>query len=260
MGTADNPAFFKEAVSQGFTHIYLEKPGAATVAELEAMDTMATEKDIKVFMGFNRNFSKYVRSAHEFMGKKKASLSLHRNDCFNSDEALDECFERNAEGMMKNMMCHELMVLISYYGLKTDCIEKVVPDKSYTVKQTRSGHQDFSRVGFTLVLKSGQEFALTGDRQGGEHAEATVAMSGQKFTAVRPDPEILESSKRLEQECPGCMPYFYLQDGEYIALKQQVTTHILNKGSGMPEGVASISDAIECLKLCDFITEALNEE
>jgi len=256
--TGDNPRFFKEAVSKGFSHIYLEKPGAESVVELEAMEALAKEKGVSVFMGFNRNFSKYVRLAHEFMDKKDASLTLLRNDCFNSEDSLDECFERNAEGMMKNMMCHELMVLITYYALKVDSIQRVVPDKSYTVKQTRKGHQDFSRVGFTLVLKSGQEFKLVGDRQGGEHAETTVSLSGQKFTAVRPDPEILATSKRLEEECPGCMPYFYLQDGEYIALKQQVVSHIVSRSSGMPEGVASISHAIECLKVCDFVTEALN--
>merc|ERR1719313_668909 len=121
------------------------------------MESYAQAKGVSVFMGFNRNFSKYVREAHAFMtkhGAKKTSMTLARKDCFNSEESLDECFERNAEGMMKNMMCHELMVLITYYGLKTDCIEKVVPDKSYTVKQTRKGHQDFSRMKFTLTLSS----------------------------------------------------------------------------------------------------------
>jgi len=206
--TADNPRLFKEAVSKGFSHIYLEKPGAESVVELEAMETLAKEKGVSVLMGFNRNFSKYVRLAHEFMGNKKASLTLLRNDCFNSEESLDECFERNAEGMMKNMMCHELMVLITYYSLTVDSIEKVVPDKSYTVKQTRRGKQDFSRVGFTLVLKSGQEFTLVGDRQGGEHAEATVTLSGQKFTAMRPDPEILATSKSLEASAQGaCLTF-----------------------------------------------------
>jgi len=41
-------------------------------------------------------------------------------------------------------------------------------------------------------------------------------------------------------------------------LKKQVVSHILSGATGLPEGVASISHAIECLKLCDFITDALN--
>merc|ERR1719333_1420555 len=55
------------------------------------------------------------------------------------------------------------------------------------------------------------------------------------------------------------MPYFYLQDAEYVALKQQVVAHIARGAAGLPEGVASIGQAIECLKVCDAITEAVNE-
>jgi len=58
---------------------------------------------------------------------------------------------------------------------------------------------------------------------------------------------------------PGCMPYFYLQDGEYIALKQAVVTHVVQRAQGRPEGVAGIREAIECLKVCDVITDALNK-
>merc|ERR1719277_1231103 len=53
------------------------------------------------------------------------------------------------------------------------------------------------------------------------------------------------------------MPYFYLQDGEYLALKAAVVNHIREKASGLPQGVASIETAIEALKVCDLITEAL---
>merc|ERR1719401_1978843 len=100
------------------------------------MESYAKKRGVSVFMGFNRNFSKYVRQAHSFMtkaGAAKTSMTLHRLDCFNTEESLDECFERNAEGMMKNMMCHELMVLITYYGLTVDSIKKVEADRSYTV-------------------------------------------------------------------------------------------------------------------------------
>jgi NAD(P)-dependent dehydrogenase (short-subunit alcohol dehydrogenase family)/predicted dehydrogenase len=261
--TADNPRLFREAVDRGFSHVYLEKPGASCVADLEAMESYAQAKGVSVFMGFNRNFSKYVRQAHDFMSKEggaKASMKLHRLDCFNTEEALDECFERNAEGMMKNMMCHELMVLITYYGLTVDSIKKVEADRSYTVSEVRCGHKDFSRVKFTLTLTSGQEFIVSGDRKGGEHAEAVVNVDGKAvLTAVRPDADILATSEKLEAEVPGCMPYFYLQDGEYMALKQAVVTHVAQRAHGRPEGVAGIKEAIECLKVCDKITDAINK-
>jgi NAD(P)-dependent dehydrogenase (short-subunit alcohol dehydrogenase family)/predicted O-methyltransferase YrrM/predicted dehydrogenase len=259
--TADNPKLFREAVDRGFSHVYLEKPGAPSVAELEAMESYAKAHGVAVFMGFNRNFSKYVRQAHEFMTKEgiaKTSMTLTRKDCFNTQESLDECFERNAEGMIKNMMCHELMVLITYYGLTADNIKKVVADQGYTKSEMRRGHKDFSRMKFTLTLSSGQEFVVAGDRQGGEHAEAIVHVDGKAvLTAVRPDKEILATSEKLEAEMPGCMPYFYLQDAEYIALKQQVVAHVAQHAEGRPEGVAGIREAIECLKVCDKITESL---
>jgi NAD(P)-dependent dehydrogenase (short-subunit alcohol dehydrogenase family) len=55
------------------------------------------------------------------------------------------------------------------------------------------------------------------------------------------------------------MPYFYLQDAEYISLKQAVVTHIATEAEGLPEGVAGIRQAIECLEVCDAITDALNK-
>jgi predicted dehydrogenase len=259
--TADNPRLFREAVDHGFSHVYLEKPGAPSVTELEEMAAYARSKGVPVFMGYNRNFSKYVRQAHDYAAKNpstNATFTLSRKDTFNTSEALDECFERNAEGMMKNMMCHELVVLLTYYGLTVDGIKTVIPDQEYTHSETRVGFTDFSRVGFTIITKEGRKFKLCGDRSGGEHAEAIVS-SGDKelFKAMRPDPEIIAQGKALEESEPGCMPYFYLQDAEYIGLKSAVVDHILKKRAGQPEGVASIETAIEALKVCDYITDAL---
>merc|ERR1719390_608692 len=105
-------------------------------------------------MGYNRNFSKYVRLAHEYAAQNPSeTFTLTRNDTFNTPESLDECFERNAEGMMKNMMCHELVVLLTYYGLTVDSIEEVVADQEYTCSETHKVFTDFSKVGFTIKTK-----------------------------------------------------------------------------------------------------------
>ena len=40
--------------------IYLEKPGAPTVGELEAMKKQAADAGVKVLMGYNKNVCKYV--------------------------------------------------------------------------------------------------------------------------------------------------------------------------------------------------------
>merc|ERR1719262_1734891 len=143
-------------------------------------------------MGFNRNSSKYVLRAKDFtkVAPPGAVFTLGRNDAFNSPEAMDECFERNSEGMMKNMMIHELVVLISYFGLSFDAVDTVVRDKAYTTIEIRKGFTDFSKVGFTLKLKSGKEIKVWGDRAGGEYGEAIVTDGGKElFKAIRPDEE-----------------------------------------------------------------------
>jgi predicted dehydrogenase len=260
--TMDAPRIFREAIDHGFTHVYLEKPGAPTVADLEEMTTYAKSKNVPVFMGFNRNFSKYVRLAQDFYNKAPASssLTIGRNDMFNSEAAMDECFERNAEGMMKNMMIHELVVLISYFDLSVDAIQDVIVDHSYTKIETRKGFTDFRQVGFTLKLKNGRVFKIWGDRADGEYGEAIVRAEDcgkELFKAIRPDEENKAKSAELEKACPGCMGYFYLQDGEYLQLKQAFVDHILAKKEGVPSGVASITTAIEGLRLCEFLTEKI---
>ena len=56
--TADNPALLKEVIDAGCSHIFLEKPGAPTVPELEEMAAYAKSKNVGVFMGYNKNVTK----------------------------------------------------------------------------------------------------------------------------------------------------------------------------------------------------------
>merc|ERR1711904_467024 len=96
---------------------------------------------------------------------------------------------------------------------------------------------------------SGQEFKLWGDRSNGEYGEAVITVGGKEsFKAVRPDAEISKTAAEIEKSEPGCMPYFYLQDGEYLALKKLVIQHIISGKEGSPVGVASVETAIEGLK------------
>ena len=53
--TADNPRLLKEVIEAGCTHVYLEKPGAPTVGELEEMVAFAKSKGVPVYMGYNKN-------------------------------------------------------------------------------------------------------------------------------------------------------------------------------------------------------------
>jgi Oxidoreductase family, NAD-binding Rossmann fold len=52
--TADNPHLLSECIKYGCSSIYLEKPGAPTVAELEAMRDEAAAAKVSVLMGYNK--------------------------------------------------------------------------------------------------------------------------------------------------------------------------------------------------------------
>merc|ERR1711862_889310 len=146
------------------------------------MAEVARKAGVSVFMGYNRNFSEYVRHAHvKTMEIEKDGqmpvVTMGRNDCF-AEEDLDECFERNAEGMLKNMMCHELMVLVTYFGLTEADIKDIIVDQTYLLQEVRRGFTDFRKVGFTILMSNGRRFKLWGDRCGGEYGEFLLHIAG----------------------------------------------------------------------------------
>jgi predicted dehydrogenase len=102
-GTSDNPSLFAKCLDIGCHAIFLEKPGAPSVAELELMKTKADEFGVSVFMGFNKNVSKFVSKTRAYAKSHPGTnvTFLHNNNY--NESGLNECFERNAEGMLKNM-------------------------------------------------------------------------------------------------------------------------------------------------------------
>lgn len=96
--TADNPKFFKACIEQGAKIVYLEKPGAPSVAELEEMRDFAEKQGVKVYMGYNKNVTPYVQKALEKSKEVDGShVTFCHNNSYKTDE-LEECFTRNAEG------------------------------------------------------------------------------------------------------------------------------------------------------------------
>merc|ERR1719171_174306 len=79
--TADNPRLLKEVIAAGCTHVFLEKPGAPTVKELEEMKEFAASKGVPVWMGYNKNVAKYVSDALEVQKKTPGSTMefIHNN-------------------------------------------------------------------------------------------------------------------------------------------------------------------------------------
>jgi predicted dehydrogenase len=265
--TADNPRLLSESIAHGAKCIYLEKPGAPTVVELEGMKTEADAANVEVLMGYNKNVCKYVRKTREFAETVDGShVTFVSNNAYeNTPESLGECFERNAEGMLKNMAIHELALLVSFYDVTVDNIAGVTADKEFSSLQTLTGPSgedftDFDKIKFTIETKTGKQVSVAADRCGGTDSYATVSDSSDEevFRYYMPDDEDKVLVKELEEKYPDAMPYFFTQDPDYITVKERVAKHTVD---GKPaEGVATIQIAIDTLKVAEYLTPILREQ
>jgi len=265
--TADNPRLLTESIAHGSSCIYLEKPGAPTVAELEQMMSEAADAGVEVLMGYNKNVCKYVRKTREYAETVDGShVTFVSNNAYeNTPESLGECFERNAEGMLKNMAIHELALLFSFYDVSVDNIAEVIADKEFSSMQTLKGPSgadftDFDKIKFTIKTKNGKQVSVAADRCGGTDSYATVSdASGEEvFRYYMPDDEDKAHVKELEAKYPTAMPYFFTQDPDYITVKERVAKHTVD---GQPaEGVATIKIAVETLKVAEYLTPILQEQ
>jgi predicted dehydrogenase len=253
--TADNPRLLKEVIDKGCKYIYLEKPGAPSVAELEEMARYAEANGVKVFMGYNKNVTKYVRIAREAESKFPGSVTTFIHNNAYKPEELAECFERNCEGMLKNMAVHELALLVTYYDVTVENIESVEFDSEYTSCQTLGKFTDFDKVGFTIRTKSGKTVSVKANRCGGSYSNAIVELNGEEvFRSVTPDAELETVVNAKQAANPGYMPYFFLQHDDYITLKETVTKHVVSGAEGSPPGIATIEIAIDTLKVAEYLT------
>ena len=263
--TSDNPKLFRDCVG-GCQYVFLEKPGAPTVAELESMQTAAKEKNVEVFMGFNKNVSSYLERARAFAEKEAdANVTFLHNNNYKSSE-LPECFERNAEGMLKNMAIHELAILVTYYGVTVDTIQTVTADADYSSCQTLQGpasgksFTDFDKLKFEIVTKNGQKASVAADRCGGDDSVSIVTNSaGTELTRfTMPDESAVANIPNLQSKYPGAMPYFFTQDPDYATVKQRVVKYAVDGTT--PTGVATLQIAIDTLKVAEYLTPLLQSQ
>jgi predicted dehydrogenase len=262
--TADNPKLFEQCLKIGCHSIYLEKPGAPSVLELEYMRDIAKEAGVTVLMGFNKNVAKYsnltMSHAHATLG----SVTFVHNNDYSKDD-LGECFERNSEGMLKNMAIHELALLVTFFGVTTSTIESVMADKQNSSCQTLVGPSgkeftDFDKIKFTVITNTGTQVSIIADRCGGNDSVGIVTnQSGEELARYSmPDEEDIIKMKALEAENPGANAYFYVQDPDYATLKERIAKNCVD---GTPaQGVATIDMALETLKVAEYLTPLLMEQ
>ena len=260
--TADNPRLLREVIDGGCASVMLEKPGAPSVAELEGMAEYAKSKGVQVFMGFNKNIARYVQQARkaEAAAGAGASTKFVSLNAYKPDE-LAECFERNAEGMLKNMAIHELALAATFYGVTADSIAHVSVDAANSESLTLGEFTDFSKVDFTITTNAGKKVSIFADRCGGNGCEAVVrdADGNEVFKSTLPDAEIAAEMAANEAAHPDWMPYFFLQERDYRNLKEMCAAHVGAGKAGAPEGVATIEIAIEALRLAEALTPKLEK-
>ena len=247
--------------------IYLEKPGAPTVGELEAMKKQAADAGVKVLMGYNKNVCKYVSKVRTHAATVSGShvTFVSNNTYENNAASLGECFERNREGMLKNMAIHELALLVSFYDVSVDNIKSVTADKEFSSCQTLAGPSgkeftDFDKIKFTINTKSGKAVSVQADRCGGDTSYAFVADSSGKevFRHSMPDEEDKANVDVLMKKYPGAMPYFFSQDPDYITVKERAAAFCA--GGTEPTGVATIEIACETLRVAEYLTPLLTKQ
>ena len=183
----------------------------------------------------------------------------------NTPKSLGKCFERNAEGMLKNMAIHELALLVSFYDVTVENIESVIADRDFSSMQTLPGpsgreYTDFDRIKFTIKTKTGKVVSVAADRCGGTDSYATVADASGKevFRYYMPDEEDKVQVKALRERYPEAMPYFFTQDPNYVTVKERVAKFAAT--SEEAEGVATIDVAVETLRVAEYITPTLMEQ
>jgi len=223
---------------------------------------------VPVYMGYNKNVTPYVRKALEAAKAAPGSTTTYVHNNAYKEEELGECFERNAEGMLKNMAIHELALLATYWGVTVETIQTVTPDTTFSSCLTLKGPSgteftDFSKVGFTIETTEGQTIKLLVDRCGSDAGGNSIAIvsDGEKeiFRAETPDEQLIESVEAQAKADPEMMPYFFLQSDDYKVLKDLTTEHVVGGKPGAPEGVATIDVAIEALRVAEYLTPKLQE-
>ena len=175
--TVDAKRLFEAAIAKGATHVYLEKPGAATAEELSAMRDLAAAKGVAVVVGYNKNVSEYARDALALLRKTASTLQggsttdgatlqggstteqaitlEHCNDFRPGEELVAFMRGPGGEGMLHNMCCHELALATTLFGVTCRRVRRVVldPARSELIElDGGSGASDWRKVAFRIEL------------------------------------------------------------------------------------------------------------
>mmetsp|Transcript_402 Transcript_402/g.602 ORF Transcript_402/g.602 Transcript_402/m.602 type:complete len:344 (+) Transcript_402:1-1032(+) len=263
--SADNGRLTREVLEKGYKAVYLEKPGALLANELEDLHRFSETCEAMVMMGYVKNCAKYVKQLLDEVRKRsssKSSLSItfvHSNAY--KKEELPECFERNCEGALKNMVIHELALIATFFDVQSNSITSLSCDHSETSVQSYNGFEDFEKGSFTIKRKNESDLKIQFDRCGGQYSEAILCIDKQEVLRTRcPDDELTSFFQKKQEEYPHLLPYFITQHHEYIELKRKGCKLAIQGERTLPVDTAGLQVGVEALKLAEELTTFCKNE
>ena len=224
-------------------------------------------------MGYIKNVSSYVTSGLQFEKDHRSShpspspLSitlLHSNDF--TEEGLPECFERNAEGALKNMAIHELALLSTFWGVKAKKgegeggkgVKSVVCDVDYSDFRVINGFEDFVKGGVVIEIEDGTTIKVMFDRCGGAYSEYRVGVKEEKEGEViekgrwrYPGKEEMSFFEEMREKNPEIMSYFLVQHAGYVFLKKELGEVALGMKKEMDERIAGLQTGVAAVELAE---------
>lgn len=266
--TPDMPQLARQALAKGFTHVYLEKPGSPSVADLDLILTDAEALQIPVFMGYNKNCSAYVVGAVQQVRKWQAerkppsfTVILEHNNAFKLPEEGPDLVNfvsgPGCEGIVHNMLCHEFAFAHTFFGLSVSTLERVelLPG---TIKLPLADRIDFQCLAFRCYLRDGMQLDIVANRCGGNCSSIHLDREGYpRMTFTTPDGHHAKWVVEQQQLRPNIMPYFLLQEPDYRELKRRALEHVSSGRAGVPAGLVDLRGAREVLMLADYLAPKL---
>jgi len=259
-----NLILFRTCLEMGASAIYLEKPGAPTVKQLEDMKTLAERRGVAVYIGYNKNFSSYVQNAVKLSRQVDDSHVFWCHSDPYTEYNLPAVFAHNPEGLMKSMAIDELAILVTYFNVCVDNIFRFTVNtkekmtKRVTVRKPGSptiSMTDFSRAAFKIRTNDDVSVSVMADRCGGNFSFAVVKDGSGKEVQKFEYPHAL-AAKKLEKQMkadPEMLPYFFGNSNDFLELKIRVVESVLKEKES--EGVATIDTGIETMRLAEYAND-----
>ena len=117
---------------------------------------MADEHKLAIALSFNRHvahFALSVRDAMEHVTGDECHVKYTATNTYDPSE-LEECFSRNAEGIAKNMMIHELALAVDMHSCTVDKVQEIDIIRDETELLALGGHEDFKSLTVKLRMDS----------------------------------------------------------------------------------------------------------